>query len=427
MDYVLQSKKTLFHDEEKDISFRLIGGYNCVPETAFKEFMATKIQHGKDTGVFYKHYVQSFHKNEKVTPQQVHDIGMELAKYFVGFEVLVATHIDNDHWHSHFIVNSVNAKTGLKIQFNEKSLRELRNFSDKICLSHGLKVLKPHEKTAPVATITTREYRAAEKGESWKFKLISAIDAAEKASRSKVKFIENMGKMGYGVKWEKHHKYITYTTPTGMKCRDNRLHDAKYLKEEMEMKYGLREVERVEPARKSVGRVPDKPAVLRNTTRNIEQISADVDRNSEISSTNAGEDFRIAHMGGLGGGHSAEDYGWYEAVAGGSPILREQASARLQQSSRGVREEDFDHFEQQAEKDGGQAPSEGQHAEKANVEVDFGRSGVANSALRLAEDIAGLFAVTNEQEQDENEQQRKKTTQKDSHKKKKSLGHEMSL
>lgn len=49
--YVIQGKKTLFHDKETDQKYRLISGQNCVAETAFKEFMATKIQYGKDNGV----------------------------------------------------------------------------------------------------------------------------------------------------------------------------------------------------------------------------------------------------------------------------------------------------------------------------------------------------------------------------------------
>jgi len=45
---------------------------------------------------------------------------------------------------------------------------------------------------------------------------------------------------GYGVRWEAGRKSITYTTPEGQKCRDNKLHEAKYLKERMEIEFGLR-------------------------------------------------------------------------------------------------------------------------------------------------------------------------------------------
>lgn len=42
-----------------------------------------------------------------------------------------------------------------------------------------------------------------------------------------------MKKLGYGVKWIEHYKYITYTTPDGQRFRDNRLPDDKYLKTNM--------------------------------------------------------------------------------------------------------------------------------------------------------------------------------------------------
>ena len=244
IDYVLQPHKTNFNEPKVGLVYPLISGQNCVAETAFAEFMATKLNYGKDCGVFYKHFVQSFKPNETTTPQEIHQMAMELSGYFKGFEVLIATHIDADHWHSHFIVNSVCAETGLKIQFNEHNLNELREHSDEICKAHGLEVLAPYEKTSTTKGMNTREYRAAVKGESWKFKLMNAIDNAMEISQTKSDFIANMEQMGYGVKWVNSHKYITYTTPEGQKCRDNKLHDEKYLKERMENEFRFRNFER---------------------------------------------------------------------------------------------------------------------------------------------------------------------------------------
>ncbi|MDR0819016.1 MAG: relaxase/mobilization nuclease domain-containing protein, partial [Oscillospiraceae bacterium] len=173
MVYVGQAKKTMFTDPNNGARYRLISGQNCVAESAFPEFMATKVQYDKDTGVFYKQFVQSFKPGESANPKDIHQMGVELAEYFKGFEVLIATHIDADHWHNHLIVNSVNSETGLKIQFNEKSLSELRKFSDKICQAHGLEILKPYEKTTQTSGVNTREYRAAARGDSWKFRLMS--------------------------------------------------------------------------------------------------------------------------------------------------------------------------------------------------------------------------------------------------------------
>ena len=94
LDYVMQDKKTVIN------GIKLVSGQNCVPESAFQEFMATKYQYGKATGVFFKQYVQSFKPDCGATLEQIHQIGLETAKVFDGFEVVVATHIDRDHWHA---------------------------------------------------------------------------------------------------------------------------------------------------------------------------------------------------------------------------------------------------------------------------------------------------------------------------------------
>lgn len=227
LDYVMQDKKTMHN------GVKLVSGQNCVPESAFEEFMATKHQYGKAKGVFFKQYVQSFKPDCGATPEQIHQIGLETAKAFDGFEVVVATHIDRDHWHNHFVVNSVNCETGLKIQINEKGLEELRHKSDEICQQFGLEILKPYQKPKQ-KSLNQREYRATLRGDSKKLKLTNAIDYAVAKSRTKKQFIEQMQQLGYGVKWIDRYKYITYTTSDGQRFRDNRLLDDKYLKTNME-------------------------------------------------------------------------------------------------------------------------------------------------------------------------------------------------
>lgn len=240
LDYVMQDKKTVID------GIKLVSGQNCVPESAYQEFMATKHQYGKAKGVFFKQYVQSFKPDCNATPEQIHRIGLETAKLFDGFEVVVATHIDRDHRHNHFVVNSVNCETGYKIQINEKGLEELRHKSDEICQQFGLEVLKPYEKPKQ-KSINQREYRTALRGKSKKFKLMNVIDYAVATSRNKKQFIEQMNKLGYGVKWIDHYKYITYTTPDGQRFRDNRLLDEKYLKTNMEELFAYGYYETKEP------------------------------------------------------------------------------------------------------------------------------------------------------------------------------------
>ncbi len=227
LDYVMQDKKTEYN------GIKLVSGQNCVPESAYQEFMVTKHQYGKATGVFFKQYVQSFKPDCGATPEQIHQIGLETAKAFDGFEVVVATHIDRDHWHNHFVVNSVNCETGYKIQIDEKDLEQLRQRSDEICQQFGLEILQPYQKPRQ-RSMNQREYRAALRGNSKKLKLTNAIDYAVAKSRTKQQFIEQLQRLGYGVKWINHYKFITYTTPDGQRFRDNRLADEKYLKNNME-------------------------------------------------------------------------------------------------------------------------------------------------------------------------------------------------
>ena len=235
LDYVMQDYKTVYGDK------KLVSGKNCIPQSVYSEFMATKNQYRKANGVFFKQYVQSFKPNT-ATPEPIHQIGIETAKFFDGFEVVIATHIDRDHWHNHFVVNSVNCETGLKIQINEKGLEDLRNYSDEICLKYGLETLKPYTKPKQ-KTVSQQEYRAAMKGESWKFALMAIIDKAMKQCRTKDEFGKYLKRYEYDVKWHDNYKYITYTCPNNMKCRDIRLHQEKYRKEKMELEFRLREAE----------------------------------------------------------------------------------------------------------------------------------------------------------------------------------------
>lgn len=252
LDYVMQEHKTMYFDETSGRTYQLVSGQNCVAEVAYDEFMATKHRFNKAKGVFFKQYVQSFKPDCEATPQQIHQIGVEMAQAFEGFEVVVATHIDRDHWHNHLIVNSVNSETGLKIQINEKDLEQLRKKSDEICSRFGLEVLKPYQKPKQ-RTMNQREYRTALRGNSKKLRLMNAIDYAVTNSRSKEKFIKNMKRLGYSVKWIDSYKYITYTTPDGQRFRDNRLFGEKYLKENMEDIYGLKAIATDKPNTNNYG------------------------------------------------------------------------------------------------------------------------------------------------------------------------------
>ncbi|MDD6988404.1 relaxase/mobilization nuclease domain-containing protein [Ruminococcus sp.] len=236
IDYCCQDKKVY----DKISNQRLISGINCDGENAFAEFLATKKSYKKTDGMNFYQYVQSFSPEENITPQKAHEVALEFAeKAWTGYEVLVATHCDAQHIHSHFVINSVSFENGKKLRQNPNTLKSLRALSDEICRHHNLSTLELYSKDG--MKISTREYRTAVKGQSWKFKLMNDIDKAMNISGSKEDFINAMSIMGYSVTWTDDRKYITYQCPNKMKCRDIKLHNDKYLKGSMENEFRYRQ------------------------------------------------------------------------------------------------------------------------------------------------------------------------------------------
>ncbi len=219
---------------------RFVSGVNCDGDNAFGEFMATKLSYGKTDGINFYQYVQSFSPSEDIDAETSHKIAIEFAeKAWLGHEVLVTTHIDANHIHSHFVINSVSFEDGHKLRQHPDSLIKLRALSDEICQAHGLTTLNTY--TGGGTKVGSREYRSASKGESWKFKLMFCIDRAMDRSGSCEDFIKNMRRYGYEILWTDERKYITFTCPNGKRCRDKTLHDEKYLKENIEYELRFRE------------------------------------------------------------------------------------------------------------------------------------------------------------------------------------------
>ena len=237
INYVEKEGKVL-----KD-GIKMIAGKDCVPENAYNEFMSTKNMYKKANGTFFYHFVQSFDPKENIEPLEVQAIGLELAEYFKGYEVLVATHFDKEHKHNHLIINSVSFENGKKFQGGPDTIEKLRELSDKICSEHGFSILTPYKQNKAVKGIGTRESRIAMKGESWKVLLMNIIDDALETTHNKEEFIKYMGNHGYQVNWTDSRKYITYTIPDGRKVRDIKLHDEKYLKENMEQFFADKQVD----------------------------------------------------------------------------------------------------------------------------------------------------------------------------------------
>lgn len=233
-DYVMQKEKTM-----EPNGVQLVSGQKCNPQLAAREFAATRDMFHKTSPVWFYHYTQSFHPKENVTGRQAHEIAKEFAaRAWPDSEVLIATHIDAQHIHSHFLVNAVCYETGTMLRQGPNTLQHLRVISDDLCMKYELSVLPNSQKKSD--GVNTREYRSAVKGESWKFQLMGVVDQCMEHSRSKTEFVKNMNALGYQVRWEDNRKNITYTHPNGQKVRDARLHERKYLKEVMEREFRIR-------------------------------------------------------------------------------------------------------------------------------------------------------------------------------------------
>lgn len=284
INYVTQDKKT---------TADLITGKDCMAESCLEEMLYTKNLYNKTGGRQYIHIIQSFDPKDNFTPSQVHNAGLKLANTFNEFQVLVATHIDKEHLHNHLVINSVSFENGYKIQMSKKDLQYLKDYSDKICLEMGASVIPKKEKTN---YIKRNEYRVAERGESWKFKLINAIDLSMAESTCKDAFIKTMNKLGYQVNWTDTRKYITYTTPEGYKCRDNKLFEEKYLKGNMEYEFRKIEREQQSSTGKSSSSISGANALLFNrassTTEYIRLEQADEGRKCEYEGTSSKDFYR---------------------------------------------------------------------------------------------------------------------------------------
>ena len=232
MLYVMQEKKTAWEGGP------LVGGINCQPQSVYDDFLNTKLLYHKDGGVMFYHMVQSFPKGEMIDPRQAHEAARRLAEYFDGCEVLVCTHVDREHIHSHCVINSVNFETGKKLHMAKEQLQELMRRNDMICQEMGLPVFDAP--TQQARGMSGAEYHTALKGQSWKLRLMNTIDACMKYAADKDAFVSLMESEGYAVRWERGRKYITYTMPDGMRCRDNKLHEEKYCKEAMEHEFRIR-------------------------------------------------------------------------------------------------------------------------------------------------------------------------------------------
>ena len=156
LDYAANPDKTEYdalaqtlHYAENDAktklneSAQLVTGIHCRADHAWEDMRAVQERFGKTDGVVALHAYQSFREGE-VTPEQCHEIGVALARKVWGrrFQVLVATHMNTDNLHNHFVINSVSYVDGKKYEQRRSQYAEFRAASDKLCREYGLSVVE---------------------------------------------------------------------------------------------------------------------------------------------------------------------------------------------------------------------------------------------------------------------------------------------
>lgn len=185
-------------DQMKTENCQLVSGVNCIPAIAKDQFMKTKSDFNQMGGRTCFHGYQSFRAGE-VDADTAHKIGVALAKELWGdrFEVVVATHLNTDHYHNHFVVNSVSFMDGKKFYNLKSDYQRMREVSDRLCREHKLSVIRnPQGKGNNYA-----QWSAEKNGKPTYQSITKAdIDRAVMASTTMRDFYRVMEQMGYRLK-----------------------------------------------------------------------------------------------------------------------------------------------------------------------------------------------------------------------------------
>lgn len=221
VDYVLQEEK-IIHNQ--------VTAINCSNDNRCAEEMElTKIAFGKTGGRQYKHYVVSYSpedfKNNPTAYITSHMITMRLInnekikKKLDGYQVLVATHEDKEHLHSHIIINSVNMDTGIKFRQSKEELKIAKEILEELVKEYNLQKAEKNVRTRGIISNDMNEYKALRKdfdsdGElyhSWEMEIYRKINIVRKQYPiSRGDFVEKMKDAGINVKWRDSRNYIVF-------------------------------------------------------------------------------------------------------------------------------------------------------------------------------------------------------------------------
>lgn len=200
-----------------------VTGINCDPNNSVTEFMRIQREWGKHgEGVVAHHGWQSFPSGYKISPQEAHDFCVDWLKRELGdrFQIVVTTHLDREHIHSHFIINAVSFADGRKFYGNQETLWKLRNASDEMCLQRGYPIIYNPKRYGRDQGL----YRAELRGEkTWRDLVKKDIDLAISRNDSMTSFYRDLEDMGYLLRFTTdggHERKHPSISPPGMVRKD---------------------------------------------------------------------------------------------------------------------------------------------------------------------------------------------------------------
>lgn len=179
----------------------------------------------------YYHFIHSFSPDDNISPQTAHRLTEELCKkFFPHSEIVIATHTDTNHIHSHIVINSVNFDNGKMLQISPKRYTAIKDYSNEIAERENLAVVDFRKPTQEKVRQSQAERQIILRGgTSWKQELAEVIDLALSSVNNLFdfeKFLNN-----YGVTLTRNtEKTIAYKHPQKAKAIRGEKLGAKYTK-----------------------------------------------------------------------------------------------------------------------------------------------------------------------------------------------------
>lgn len=140
----LKNALEYIQNPDKTEEYVLVGGINCLPDTAFEQMEETKNIFHKNSKRQGYHVIISFSPEEKVTAEQAMYVVEHFAKDVLGddYEAVYAVHTDREHMHGHLIWNSVSMTTGKKYNSPKSNWKNhLQPITNKYCDELGLAIM----------------------------------------------------------------------------------------------------------------------------------------------------------------------------------------------------------------------------------------------------------------------------------------------